>query len=160
MAGDAVDVDRASDAVGGGSLLRRRSSIGLGRGEGFLLWHDLPLPRQSALETVAARFVAMSDLDARLSVVANPSGWTVVGEIDAFSAPSLAAAFAELPDVARIVADFSGVTFMDSSGLRVLVDAVTAATDAGKALVIANPQSAIRRVVEISGLGDHLKFAD
>lgn len=102
----------------------------------------------------------MPDLDARLSIVTNSSGWTIVGEIDAFSAPSLAAAFADLPNVSRIVADFSGVTFMDSSGLRVLVDAVAAAAAAGKTLVIAHPQSAIRRVVEISGLGDHLRFEE
>lgn len=102
----------------------------------------------------------MSDQDSRLSVVANSSGWTVVGEIDAYSAPALASAIADLPNVPRIVVDFTDVTFMDSSGLRVLVDAVTAATGAGKTLVIAHPQSAIRRVVEISGLSDHLNFVD
>ena len=102
----------------------------------------------------------MSDGGARLTVVHNVDGWTVTGEIDAHSSPSLAMAMSELPDVAQVVAEFNGVTFMDSSGLRVLVDAAMAATNAGKTFAIANPQTAIRRVVEISGLSDHLHFLD
>lgn len=87
-------------------------------------------------------------------------GWTVVGEIDAHSAPRLESAMTTLPDVPQIVADFAGVTFMDSSGLRVLVDAARAATSAGKSFAISNPQPAIKRVVEISGLSDHLRFLE
>ena len=100
----------------------------------------------------------MSDEGARLTVVRNSDGWRVAGEIDAHSAPALAAAMAELPDVSQVVADFCEVTFMDSSGLRVLVDAAMSATNAGKSFAIANPQAAIRRVVEISGLSGHLHF--
>ena len=102
----------------------------------------------------------MSDEGARLTVVRNVDGWTVAGEIDGHSAPSLAAVMSELPDGAQVVADFSGVTFMDSSGLRVLVDAAMAATNSGKSFAIAHPQAAIRRVVEISGLSGHLHFLD
>lgn len=100
----------------------------------------------------------MSDESARLTVVRNADGWTIAGEIDAYSAPSLAVAMSDMPDVSQVVADFAGVTFMDSSGLRVLVDASSAAASAGKTFAIANPQAAIKRVVEISGLGDHLHF--
>ena len=102
----------------------------------------------------------MSDHGARLSVVANATGWTIDGEIDAYSAASLATALAQLPDVSKVVADFAGVTFMDSSGLRALVDAAMLATNAGKTFAIANPQLAIRRVVEISGLSEVLHFVD
>lgn len=102
----------------------------------------------------------MSDEGARLSVVRNADGWTVAGEIDAHSAPSLATALSQLPAVAQIVADFSGVSFMDSSGLRVLVDAALLATSAGKTFAIAHPQVAIKRVIEISGLSGQLPFLD
>ncbi len=102
----------------------------------------------------------MSEQGAHLSVVATADGWTVEGEIDAHSADSLAKALSQLPNVPKIVADFAGVTFMDSSGLRVLVDAAMQATDAGKTFAIANPQVAIRRVVEISGLSGLLHFID
>lgn len=102
----------------------------------------------------------MSDQGARLSVVANADGWTIEGEIDAHSADSLSSALSRMPDVAKVVADFAGVTFMDSSGLRVLVDAAMSATGVGKTFAIANPQVAIRRIIEISGLSDLLHFTD
>ena len=102
----------------------------------------------------------MSDEGARLTVARNADGWTIGGEIDAHSAPSLAAAMSELPDISQVVVDFSGVTFMDSSGLRVLVDAAMSATNSGKSFAIAHPQAAIRRVVEISGLSGHLHFLE
>ena len=107
-----------------------------------------------------ARLSAMADQGARLSVVVNDGGWTIEGEIDAFSAPTWASAFATMPATSLVVADFAGVTFMDSSGLRALVDAAAAAAAAGKKFAISNPQTAIRRVVEISGLSDHVHFVD
>jgi anti-anti-sigma factor len=102
----------------------------------------------------------MSEEGARLTIVRNVDGWTIAGEIDAHSAPALAAAFSELPDAAQIVADFREVSFMDSSGLRVLVDAAMLATNAGKTFAISHPQAAIKRVVEISGLSGQLPFLD
>jgi hypothetical protein len=39
----------------------------------------------------------MSDLGARLEVSPTPTGWEVRGEIDAHTAPTLAAAMTELP---------------------------------------------------------------
>jgi anti-sigma B factor antagonist len=65
-----------------------------------------------------------------------------------------------LPDRSRLVADFSGVSFMDSSGLRVLVEASTRAAESGRTLVISHPTAAVRRIVEISGLADTLLVAD
>lgn len=100
----------------------------------------------------------MSDEGARLTIVNNPDGWTIAGEIDAHSAPSLEAALSVLPEGPQVVVDFAGVTFMDSSGLRVLVDAAATATGTGKTFAIAKPQAAIKRVVEISGLSGHLHF--
>ena len=106
------------------------------------------------------RLSAMPDEGARVTVVRNGDGWTIAGEIDAHSAPSLAAALSELPAVSQVVADFTGVTFMDSSGLRVLLDAAMKATGVGKTFAISHPQAAIKRVVEISGLTAHLHFLD
>ena len=102
----------------------------------------------------------MSDEGARLTILSRADGWAIEGEIDANSAPSLASALAAMPDVPQVVADFAGVTFMDSSGLRVLVDAAMLAAKVGKTFVIANPQTAIKRVVEISGLSGHIHFLD
>lgn len=95
-----------------------------------------------------------------MSIVSNVDGWTIEGEIDAHSAPLLAVAMAELPDVPELIADVSGVTFMDSSGLRVFMDVAMRVTDSVKSFVLAHPQPAIRRVVEISGLSEYLLLVD
>ena len=76
----------------------------------------------------------------------------VVGEIDAHSAPALAAALEE-STADTIVVDMSGVTFMDSSGLRVLL--ALAERSGGRSLQIAQPSRPIMRLFEISGLVDH-----
>ena len=75
----------------------------------------------------------------------------VVGEIDAHSAPALAAALEE-STADTIVVDMSGVTFMDSSGLRVLL-ALTERSS--PSLRLAQPSRPIMRLLEVSGLVDH-----
>ena len=99
----------------------------------------------------------MSDLGARLEISASSTGWEVSGEIDAHTAPTLAAAMAEMP-TGVVTIDMAGVSFMDSSGLRVLIEAATRARDGGGDLVIANPTPGITRLVEISGLGGQLRL--
>jgi anti-anti-sigma factor len=99
----------------------------------------------------------MSDLGARLEISASSTGWEVSGEIDAHTAPTLAAAMAELPGGVATI-DLAGVSFMDSSGLRVLIEAATRARDGGGDLVIANPTPGIIRLVEISGLAGQLRL--
>jgi anti-anti-sigma factor len=64
---------------------------------------------------------------------------------------------AELP-ASVITVDMSGVSFMDSSGLRVLMDATTRAREGGGDLIVARPSAAVARLVEISGLGEQLRL--
>jgi anti-sigma B factor antagonist len=45
---------------------------------------------------------------------------------------------------------------MDSSGLRVVIDAHQQALAAGSRLVVHAPSTSVRKIVEISGLADHL----
>jgi anti-sigma B factor antagonist len=102
----------------------------------------------------------MPEPGSRLDVIAVDGGWSIEGEIDAHTAPRLAAALAEIPDTDIVVAHFGGVTFLDSSGLRVLVEATTRAVHEGRELIISNPSAAVRRVVAISGLSDTLHLRD
>ena len=81
----------------------------------------------------------------------------VVGEIDAHSAPALAAALEE-STADTIVVDMSGVTFMDSSGLRVLL--ALAERSGGRSLQIAQPSRPIMRLFEVSGLVDHFDIIE
>lgn len=99
----------------------------------------------------------MSELGSQLDISANDHGWTLSGEVDAHTAPTLATAMVDLPDgLVRI--DMADVSFMDSSGLRVLMDATARAREAGGDLVVARPSAAVARLVEISGLADQLRL--
>jgi anti-anti-sigma factor len=69
----------------------------------------------------------------------------------------LAGAMTELPSGVTTV-DVGGVSFMDSSGLRVLIEAATRARHEGGDLVIVNSTPGITRLVEISGLKGQLRL--
>jgi anti-sigma B factor antagonist len=97
----------------------------------------------------------MSEPAALLQISPTPTGWRLDGEIDAHSAPALAEALATLP-AGDVLLDVAGVTFMDSSGLRILVDASARAAAGGGRIVLVSPTNAVVRIVEISGLQDHL----
>jgi anti-sigma B factor antagonist len=78
----------------------------------------------------------------------------VSGEIDL----AVAARFAQeleslVGDTAGAgLVDLSGVTFIDSSGVRELLKAKHAATTAGGELSLLNPSASCRHVLEISGV--------
>jgi anti-sigma B factor antagonist len=99
----------------------------------------------------------MSELGAQLVVSATADGWALSGDVDAHTAPAMAAAMVKLP-AGLVSVDVAGVSFMDSSGLRVLMDVTKRARDAGGDLVVSRPTPAIARLVEISGLGGQLRL--
>lgn len=78
------------------------------------------------------------------------------GEIDTYSATSLAARLRDDPSVT--VLDLSAVSFIDSSGLRVLVAASEERVD-GRGIQLRSPSAAVQRLLEISGLTGHLDVA-
>lgn len=52
--------------------------------------------------------------------------------------------------------NMAGLTFIDSSGLRVIVDTVKKMKKRNGELVIKDPPAVLRRIVEVSGLSDFL----
>jgi anti-sigma B factor antagonist len=78
------------------------------------------------------------------------------GDIDSHTAGDLEAALAALGTSGEVLLDVAGVGFIDSSGLRVVVSVNAALVDAGHALRIRGASPAVVRLVEITGLGDHL----
>lgn len=79
----------------------------------------------------------------------------VAGELDLHSAPQLRAEAVraiESQSPPRIIIDLSGVTFLDSTGVGVLVGALKRAREANGALQFCNPQARVTRVFEITGL--------
>ena len=83
------------------------------------------------------------------------------GELDLHTAPRLAEALAPQVDAGGyVIADLTAVTFMDSSGVAVFVNALARAREAGAELAIAGPQPRVRRVLEITGLDGMLPVHD
>ena len=79
----------------------------------------------------------------------------VAGELDLHSAPQLRAELGraiESHAMPRIVVDLAGVTFLDSTGVGVLVGALKKAREAQGALHFCGAQTRVRRVFEITGL--------
>jgi anti-sigma B factor antagonist len=83
---------------------------------------------------------------------------SLVGELDIRSAPDLEQrlAAAQASDARRVVVDMSGLQFIDSTGLRVLLSAKRRADVDGGELLIHNAQSQVRRLFEIAGILDLL----
>jgi anti-anti-sigma factor len=85
----------------------------------------------------------------QLRIDPTEEGFELEGELDMATAGDLAEFLREAekgPD--PILLDFSGISFMDSSGLRVILEA--AADRDGGALVILHPTSQVQRVLDIS----------
>jgi anti-sigma B factor antagonist len=79
----------------------------------------------------------------------------VRGEIDLCTAPDLRAsidAALGTRDVRAVVIDLADCTFMDSSGLNVLVAAADAARQRRQAVRITGAHGVVQRVIELTGL--------
>ena len=84
----------------------------------------------------------------------------LTGELDAHTAPLVEAMFAalrNLPVGRRVGLDLSPLTFIDSSGLRVLLLGRTEAAGAGLDVTVDGSNSAIDRLLQITGVGDILR---
>ena len=121
--------------------------------------------REEALGSLAA-LNAIAPPPAEFAVdVGDEAGGTITlrptGELDIGSAPKLERA---LHDGRRpgdsVVLDLTGLEFIDSTGLRVIVQGVAAAERDGWHLRLRHGRRAIRRVFEISGVLDALPFED
>jgi anti-sigma B factor antagonist len=78
----------------------------------------------------------------------------VRGELDIRSAPDLRAWLGRVLDdgAAQVVVDLSGVEFMDSSGLGVLVGAHKRLVRLGGRLSVVGVSSAVARLLSVTGL--------
>ncbi|MBS3694117.1 STAS domain-containing protein [Rhodococcus qingshengii] len=81
------------------------------------------------------------------------------GRLNMVSAPGLRAHLHELVESgsARIVVDLSGIEFIDSSGLGVLISGLKIARQAGGDLRIAAPSLQVETVLELTNLNRVLR---
>lgn len=83
----------------------------------------------------------------------------LAGEIDLAAAPRVESAIEEAvagEEGVDILIDLDAVTFLDSTGLRVLVAAHARCAGEGRRLTLVNPSTAVSRILEITGLGQTL----
>lgn len=78
----------------------------------------------------------------------------VSGELDLATAPRLQDALVGLivRGVRAVTVDMAGLGFIDSTGLSVLIKAMTQLRDQGGSLTLRSPTTAAQRVLEVTGL--------
>jgi anti-sigma B factor antagonist len=83
------------------------------------------------------------------------------GEIDVLTAPRLGRRLLGLVDEGktRLVVDLSRVTFMDSTGIGVLLNALKRARGRDGGLVLVCPSERVLRPFQVTGLVAHLRIA-
>jgi anti-anti-sigma factor len=86
----------------------------------------------------------------------------VAGELDMSGSPLLEAEVrrAEATDARRIVIDLSAVTFMDSSGLKSLLQAHARSQADSNRLRLVRPPRRVQRVFQLTNTEDILPFLD
>jgi anti-sigma B factor antagonist len=102
------------------------------------------------------------DLKVSTRQEADRSILSATGEVDVFTAPTLDEAIsAELAEQrVRLVVDLTKVSFLDSTGLGVLVKGLKGARDAGGSLDLVVTSERIRRIFDITGLDASLHIYD
>lgn len=102
------------------------------------------------------------DLDVNVQQRGDRSVLSASGEVDVFTAPTLDDAISgELDEErAHLVVDLTGVSFLDSTGLGVLVKGLKGAREAGGSLDLVVSSERIRRIFEITGLDASISIYD
>ena len=82
----------------------------------------------------------------------------VIGEVDVSNADQLRGALDEAfaSDAETVRVDLSSASYIDSTGIGVLVGAAHRAGEAGVTLEVANPQRNVERVLALLGVDDKL----
>ena len=78
----------------------------------------------------------------------------IVGEVDMANSPAVKNTLAELVEGGHlaVVVDLTEVTFMDSSGLHVLVETQRRLSEFGGKVVLRRPRPAVGRLLEVTGI--------
>lgn len=103
-----------------------------------------------------------ADLDQPLKIVVSTDGATTVvaltGELDPHTVPMLADELdnAVAAGSTSVALDLGGLTFIDSSGLRVVIATHRQLDESGGRLVLRAPSDTVRRLLELTGLLGHI----
>ena len=101
------------------------------------------------------------DMNDSLTITLTPSSEALVisieGDLDAASADHVVLTVdSHLTNGSSVLLDASGITFLDSAGLRSLLTLRSHAAANGATISIINPSNVARRLIELVGLTNHL----
>ena len=90
------------------------------------------------------------------------AGWVhLAGELDLAASPRLARTLEEALQRARLVVlDLRELTFMDSAGLHIIVEANIRARRDGRRLLLVRGGAQVRRLFVLAGAGDDVEILD
>ncbi|WP_214107679.1 STAS domain-containing protein [Acrocarpospora catenulata] len=82
---------------------------------------------------------------------------TVLGDVDTTTVAQLQAEVAQARQISpHLLFDLAGMTFMDSAGIRVLLDAYNHARAHAGSVAICSPRPSPKKVMELVGLTAHI----
>ena len=76
----------------------------------------------------------------------------LTGDVDMEAAGDVLARLLAAGSAPTVVADLAGVDFLDSAGLRVLLEARSVLEADGRRLVVVAPSGPVRRVLQVTGM--------
>jgi anti-anti-sigma factor len=84
---------------------------------------------------------------------------TLAGELDMANAPLLQDAIesAELVAAKTVVLDLQGLTFLDSTGLRIILAAREQCWRRGQEFAVTPGSQQVQRLLSVTGVGEHLR---
>jgi anti-anti-sigma factor len=83
------------------------------------------------------------------------------GEIDLSTVAALRRELdAAREEAATVLLDLSGVTFIDSSGLHLLLEASHSSAISDRGFFVVRPSEVVQRLIEVSGTADLLTMVD
>lgn len=88
----------------------------------------------------------------------DPTVLVAEGQIDSHTSSALDEALAAMSAETSVSVDLSGVTFVDSSGLRVIVRAHKRQLGSGGELIIVEPSEPVVKLFDITGLTSELQI--
>lgn len=97
----------------------------------------------------------------RREVAARPHVVAPRGELDLYSVQEVRAALAERPDGCELVVlDLRGLSFFDTSGIRLVVETLQTLDAAGVRFALLRGEPQVQRLFALAGLDDRLPFFD
>ena len=84
---------------------------------------------------------------------------TATGELDLTTQPELADSLPHVQPGGRLVLDFRGLTFIDSTGVKAIITSRQLCADHGQEFCLIRAAGHVHRIFEVTGLDKRLPFA-